>query len=199
MSADTASLARLHDIVVPDPVPWWPPAPGWLWLLGLALVLALAVLLAGFVRWQKRRYRREALADLARLELAAPRRPPGATLAALAELLKRSALTAYPRRDVAALTGPAWFAFLDRTGGTRFADGLGEALERANYLDRDPARDDGQIRELIREVGTWIRRHEPLPEAPGGAGEAGAEPPAADPGDGVATRVATRAATRVAP
>ena len=26
---DPAGLDRLHDIIVPSPVPFWPPAPGW--------------------------------------------------------------------------------------------------------------------------------------------------------------------------
>lgn len=183
MSADATSLERLHDIVVPAPVPWWPPAPGWLWLLGLVLVLTLVALLAWLVRWQKNRYRREALAELARLEAASAHVD---VLPALAELLKRSALTAYPRKDVAALTGRRWFAFLDCTGGTRFTAGLGEALERANYIDRNPARDDAQIRELVREVRTWVRHHGPLPTAADSEGGPGGEPPPAPSGDTVA-------------
>ena len=26
---DAGSLQNLNDIVVPEPVAWWPPAPGW--------------------------------------------------------------------------------------------------------------------------------------------------------------------------
>jgi hypothetical protein len=178
MGTDAASLDRLHDIVVPDPTPWWPPAPGWLWLAGMAAVLLVLALLAAFIRWQKNRYRREAFAELARLASAASPAGSGGLLPALGELLKRTALTAYPREDVATLTGPRWFAFLDSTGGTRFSAGLGEALERATYLARSEEQESARALELVREVRTWIRRHGPLRTVSGAAsGRDGASEP----------------------
>jgi Domain of unknown function (DUF4381) len=164
MSADPASLDRLHDIVVPDPTPWWPPAPGWLWLAGLVLALLTLATLAAFIRWQKNRYRREALAELERLAAAASPAASGGLSSALSELLKRTALTAYPREDVATLTGPRWFAFLDSTGGTTFSAGLGAAMERATYLASSAEPPYARDLELVREVRTWIRRHKPLPD-----------------------------------
>lgn len=166
MKADPASLDRLHDIVVPGPAPWWPPAPGWLWVLAVVAVLVLALLLRGIVHWQKNRYRREALAELARLEAAAASGPPwDDALAGLSELLKRTALTAYPREEVAALTGPPWFAFLDRSAGTRFAAGLGAVLEQSTYGERDPAWNAARTRELTTEVRAWIKQHGRVVEA----------------------------------
>ncbi len=53
------------------------------------------------------RYRREALAELARLSL-----DPAAQLAAVPPLLKRCALVAWPRERTAALSGPAWTGFV---------------------------------------------------------------------------------------
>lgn len=179
MNADPASLDRLHDIVVPPPVPWWPPAPGWLWLLGLVSLLAAMAALRWFAHRQRNRYRREALAELSRLEADAGDASKRATaLAGLSALLKRTALTAYGREPVAALTGAAWFAFLDRTGGTRFGDGLGRALEssvyRAGAADETVASDD-----LVGEIGRWIRAHGPLPETPE-PGQAAAQPTSVD-------------------
>ena len=86
----------------------------------------LVLVLRSLLHWQHNRYRREALAELARHEsaLVDPARRADA-LSAMAELLKRAALTAFPRGQVATLTGPAWFAFLDRTGRTAaFSAGL---------------------------------------------------------------------------
>jgi hypothetical protein len=122
------------------------------------------------VRWQRNRYRREALAALARIEAAIETGTAGGiarneTLPALAELLKRTALTACPREQVAALTGPAWFAFLDQTGGTAFSDGLGAALAQGTYLtgesDLTDASDDAAERaaEIAREIRRWIKQH----------------------------------------
>ena len=34
---DPGSLQNLNDIVVPGPVAWWPPAPGWYVLAAFAL------------------------------------------------------------------------------------------------------------------------------------------------------------------
>lgn len=155
MSDDPTSLDRLHDIVMAPPVPWWPPAPGWLWLLVIGLILVLAALAWGLIRWQANRYRREALAELSALA-----EGPAQNLTELSVLLKRTALTAFPRHRVAAATGPDWFAFLDRTGGTRFSGGLGAALEQSNYHVDDAAWSEARYRELIDEIRAWIRHHD---------------------------------------
>lgn len=41
MSTDAASLANLHDIVLPPSVSWWPLAWGW-YLLSALLLVGLA-------------------------------------------------------------------------------------------------------------------------------------------------------------
>jgi hypothetical protein len=160
MTTDAASLARLHDIVMPPAVPWWSPAPGWLWLLGFAVCFALALSARGFIHWQQNRYRREALAELAGLESPVT---DGAARAVVMEqmsvILKRTALTAYGREPVAALTGTDWFAFLDRTGGTRFGTGLGAAMENAIYRPGVGQAGPGNVAELAREIRRWIREH----------------------------------------
>lgn len=70
-------LDQLAPLIDPEPISWWPPAPGW-WLLGLALLLGLAALWRFRHRLVKRKprvrpepvldpQRQEALAELARL------------------------------------------------------------------------------------------------------------------------------------
>ena len=162
MNPDPASLDRLHDLVAPPPVPWWPPAPGWYYVVVLVFLIVLVLLVRGFIHWQRNRYRREALAEFAGQEkrLSDPTQRVAA-LAALSVLLKRTALTAYSRGEVAALTGPAWFAFLDRTGRTTaFVRGEGAKLEGAAY---DPAGatklNEAEARVLTQRVKHWLKHH----------------------------------------
>ncbi len=164
MNTDATSLDRLHDIIMPAPVPWWPLAPGWYWVLGLMVVMLLAALITGLIRWQHNRYRREALAELARHEMAlqnAELRSPA--LLSLAELLKRTAVTAFPREDVATLTGPKWFAFLDYTArGSRFRDALGTMLENAIYDPRTvDTLDPQRLHSVVEAIRHWIKFHDP--------------------------------------
>ena len=164
MNASAVSLDRLHDIIVPAPAPWWPPAPGWYWVLGLMVVMLLAALITGLIRWQHNRYRREALAALARQEMAlktAEWRNPA--LLGLAEILKRTAVTAFPREHVATLTGPKWFEFLDHTAsGSRFRDALGPMLENAVYdLRTACALDPQKLYSLVEAIRHWIQHHDP--------------------------------------
>lgn len=209
MSADPTGLDKLHDILVPPPVPWWPPAPGWYWILGLAAVIGAVLLWRAVARWQRNRYRREALAELAQIEARIETRidaridaniptqldarilardaqaraktpdalSPDAALAAMAVLLKRTALTAYAREQVASLTGPAWFAFLDNTGGTRFSDGLGAALARANYHCDSGSGERAAsecIADVANEIRRWIAQHRAYDQT--SATEPGSEP-----------------------
>jgi hypothetical protein len=163
MNPDPTSLDRLHDLVAPPPVPWWPPAPGWIWVLSALAAALLIAALRGFIRWQHHRYRREALAELTRQQTAIsdPDQRVKA-VAALAELLKRTALSAFPREQVAALTGARWLAFLDRTGATTgFSSATGALLENAAYDPRRAATlDEAQAREAVELTRHWIVHHQ---------------------------------------
>ncbi len=129
-------LAQLRDWHLPDPIQWWPPAPGW-WI-SAAVLLAVLSWVAG-VRWRRHRRlgaaARSALRELAALRAAV--QTDGDTrafVAALSRLLRRLALARFPREQVAGLTGDAWLNFLDVTGGgDGFRRGPGRALADLAY------------------------------------------------------------------
>lgn len=145
-------LGQLRGLTAPPPVSMFPAT--WAWAIA-ALVLAALLALAA-VAWLRHRrgtaYRRAALAELRALEPALTAGDAGA-LARLATLLRRTALAAYPRRDVAALTGAEWLAFLARTGAD-FGP-AGPALAAAPY--RAPPPFDGAA--LAEAARRWIRTH----------------------------------------
>lgn len=151
MSEDPADLSRLADIVVPPPVPWWPPAAGW-WILGAGLVIALALLAGMALRHHRRNaYRRAALAELDAIGAVAD----AAGAAAVSAILKRTALVAYPRAEVAGLTGDGWLAFLDRSAATAdFVAGPAAGLARA--VTGAPVGDGAAILAAARR---WVTHH----------------------------------------
>lgn len=160
-SAVVDPLAGLRPYRMPDPVGWWPPAPGW-WVLA-ALLLGLAVILL-LVLHRRRRCRaaaRAAEAELARLR-ALGNAAEGAdeALRGLSRLLRRYALVVYPREQVAGLSGADWLDFLDAHGGDgRFGAGPGRALAQAPYQPPSQPPPQTELRTLIDLVGDWIRRN----------------------------------------
>jgi len=149
-------------VVAPPSVPWWPPAPGWYWVMSFAAIGLLVLALRALSRWQKNRYRRGALLELrgigARLddsETAAP------ALADLAALLRRTALSAWPREAVASLTGAEWLDFLNHSGNTdAFTKAPGSLLARASFdLGIAQSVEESQRRELMALVRRWIADH----------------------------------------
>jgi len=157
MAPSMDPLADLRGYHLPDPVSWWPPAPGW-WLLA---ILGL-VLITVTVFWLVRRYRRGAAARAARAELGAlcdefaSRGDPTAFARGLSRLLRRFALVSFPLGRVAGLIGDDWLAFLDTHGGDgRFRDGPGRLLIEAPYR---PAADlpVDALADLARD---WIARN----------------------------------------
>jgi hypothetical protein len=125
----------LRDIHLPDPVLWWPPAPGW-WLL-LALTIGAGLIIwywrsSGFAR---RQLYRQALAELDRIESRfGQQHSEREVLESLSVLLRRIAVNRYPRTQVASLTGNRWLQFLDSAIGTaEFSQGSGRTLAEAPY------------------------------------------------------------------
>ncbi|WP_421999197.1 DUF4381 domain-containing protein [Reyranella sp.] len=143
---DPADLANLRDLALPPDVSLWPPAPGW-WVLAAALLaLVLLVVLAGVQRYWRNAYRREALRMLA-----------DAAASDISAVLKRAALVAWPRAEVAPLSGEAWLAFLDRSGRTTaFSSGPGRAIETLAFGGSATASEQDGARLAAR---AWLRDH----------------------------------------
>jgi hypothetical protein len=154
---DTGSLQNLNDIILPGPVPWWPLAPGWYALF--AILAVVLVYLSG--RWwnarSRNRYRRQALAELAVIRHS----QTTDALQQLPSLVKRAALAAWPREQVASLNGAAWHRFLDESaGGDQFSAGAGATLDRLAYqsnLADGPSQEDRA--EVLEAAGFWLKNH----------------------------------------
>ena len=158
MEPDPASLSNLHDIVAPEPVSAWPPAAGW-WVVITLAVAWLAILVAHLAaRHHRNAYRRAGLTELARFKAG------GGGLTELSVLLKRVALAAWPREDVASLTGDAWLQFLDSTGGTKdFTSGAGSALGKAATMEN--AIPEESLPSLLACCRRWVAEHVSPPPA----------------------------------
>ncbi len=139
-------LDRLAEPPTPPPVSLAPQTAGWI-VLAVLLVLAIAWFAwRALRRWRANAYRRAALGELA---------AAGDDPAAIAAILRRTALAAWPREQVAALTGQDWLRFLDRTGGGGFAEGPGSLLLTAPYRAHQVPSDPGLKDLAVR----WVRRH----------------------------------------
>jgi hypothetical protein len=142
-------INQLADVPEPEAVSMVPQTAGW---AVVAAVLLMCLAFWGWQRWkvyQANAYRREALKAL----------EAGADdAAAISEILKRAALTAYGRRRVAALSGAEWLAFLDVTNGgpeEDFQRGAGRVLGAVAYRAQ-PISAEQDLRDLAQQ---WIRRH----------------------------------------
>ena len=138
-------LAMLEPVPEPEPVSLTPQTEAWAWL-GAAMVVILCLIASRLrARRAAEAYRRQALREIA---------AEGVDAAELARIVRRAALAAFPREQVASLHGEKWLAFLDETiGGRVFRDGAGRALATAPY------RGDEADPELARVAEDWIRRH----------------------------------------
>jgi hypothetical protein len=149
------AIKGISEVLAPAAISWLPAAPGWRWL-GLALLL-----LAGWrawlalKKWHRNRYRREALQQLDKLA----REQGDSLLQALSALLKATALQAYPRTEVAGLSGSRWLAWLeDKCEGAAFSPGSAKLLAEAVYRGPGNAA-AGDYRQLLLEARHWILSH----------------------------------------
>lgn len=146
MKMDATSLERLHDIVLPPPVPWWPLAPGWYVVFILFALTAVWLSWRFWQRWKRQAYRREALRQLAGLQ----------DITSIAELLRRTALAVAPRAVVATKTGDAWVEWLAEQSPDTMSVEVHQMLTFGVYGRPVKEKDVSLLRGY---AARWISRH----------------------------------------
>ncbi len=170
-------LAGLRDIHLPEAIGWWPPAPGWWFLLGLSMLLIAATY--WWLRWRKIQKNKPVVfsnADsiqAALLELDAITQDSDTsvrqTVSEISQLLRRCAVqlshcnadargasNTNATASVAGLTGKAWLAWLDqRWDRNDFTQGSGQILIDAPYRQNI---ESDVLHELIRISRAWLEQ-----------------------------------------
>lgn len=132
----------LRDIHTPDPISWWPPAPGW-WMLAVLLLLGVAAIWA-YIRYRHRRRALYALQD--RIQVLASELDQADINQQLSILLRRACISFFPRAEVASLTGDDWLNFLNQHTRNAFNEQHAALLTESIYqqssnIDRESLRD----------------------------------------------------------
>lgn len=151
----SSELDKLHDIIVPEPILLWPATPGWLILLALIISIVIPLLVVARKSYLAARYRREALSELKAIRQIENSQQQMQQLLAL---LKRTALSAYPRDQVASLTGLAWWDFLSRQSGldlsSRFLQNEMLTVYNPEFI---PSKESTE--RVFIMVNNWIKQH----------------------------------------
>ena len=140
-------IAQLVPPPEPPAISMWPATPLAKGLCALLLLLLMFFIWRQIQRYRANAYRRAALSEL---------QQSGSDPAQIAEILRRTALVAYPRAKVAALTGDDWLQFLNQHyPGSAFKGEVGRALLLGPY--RKGASE--QSGALAKAAQDWIHQH----------------------------------------
>lgn len=164
MTAATApSIDQLQELALPAPAAsYLPQTWGWLALLLVLASIAAICLVLRWRRWQRDRYRREALARLDSLTQSLGQRERRLqALRELPELLKRVALSMPGAPPVARLGGAQWQAFLVEHATLPVPDGFAARLATFAYApeERLAALNDAEVEATLATCRQWIETH----------------------------------------
>ena len=143
----------LKDIHLPEAIGWWPPAVGW-WILAVLIPVMLVLLIVLYKRITRKTAIKDAKKILNEIKL-----DPGLDdyqkLCQLSVLMRRTAISHYPRTEVASLTSKEWLLFLQRPmQDKRFTEGVGKLLTEAPYMK---SADNVPIKELTDLCEDWLK------------------------------------------
>ncbi|MGB0936533.1 MAG: DUF4381 domain-containing protein [Colwellia sp.] len=147
------ALDTLHEISVPADISWFPQTLGWQLLLLAFLCYLLFKLFKRYQRYMNNAYRRAALKELC-LNTEEPQ-----DYARLSKVLRKTALYAFDRTQIAPLVGADWELWLDKQAKNsdfsgRFSGLLGQ-LTYAPATDISPEK----LSAFKAHVISWVKNH----------------------------------------
>lgn len=147
----------LRDIHWPDPVSWWPPAPGW-WLLGLLILLVLLSSAWAIRVMLKPSVSREAKQHLQRITSEwLDTQHHEQYLQQLSRLLRQIGMTYLGRAEVAGLHGNDWWQRLNQLSRqAELQPPLTSLLAEQQYR-RDLSLDPAQVEAINLQLQRWLK------------------------------------------
>ena len=150
-----ASLDNLHDIIVPEAIGFFPPAPGWYVVALLLLALLFHFSIGFYKRHKKSLYRREAIEELGSYEAQGEDKEKTLHLLTLA---KRVAIAAYGREEIAKLSGESWWDFMEKHSKAIISKELRVSVNSLLY-DKSYAYNTADYKEIEKFVQSWVKTH----------------------------------------
>ena len=154
-------VLNLRDIHLPDPISWWPVAPGW-WIILASSLLVIVIIFISRNIYIKRQLNRDIKAELEHIKQQYQQTKNKSQLAkSLSILLRRANISYYPKTDIAGLIGSEWLMYLDNTcssssANKRFQSDTGKILLSAPYLP-DNTNLDFDAKKLISLCESWLQ------------------------------------------
>ena len=148
-----ASLDNLHDIIVPEAVGFFPPAPGWYTVGLLCLALLFHFMVKRYKQYKKSEYKREALKELLTYEKSSKE-----NVVALLTLAKRVGIAAFGRHEIVKLSDDSWWDFMEQHSKTKVDSQLRVALSKLLY-DASYTWDNTLYEKTSTFVTVWIKTH----------------------------------------
>lgn len=146
-------LSQLIELSPPQAISWYPQTLGWYLVLAIITSLLIYRLYQSYRQYLANAYRRAAFSELEQLTIKLHSHN------LLPTLLRRTALYAYPRQEVASLTGREWEAWLDdQCPHCHFSTTHQGQLERLAY-EQSNSLSDEQLQSLHNAIANWIKRH----------------------------------------
>ncbi|WP_419419667.1 DUF4381 domain-containing protein [Legionella sp. D16C41] len=149
-------LAKLHDIHLPNPIGWWPLAPGWYILIGLIIIIVSLLITIAYRYYKYGRAKRQAYQLLAKYEQDyLQNSDTSTTCAKVSELLRRVALAYFPRQEVASLQGEAWINFLNNSSKDINFNAVRQYLLEMPYQNQSQK---ANLKPLFTRAYAWIKQ-----------------------------------------
>ncbi|UQB42211.1 DUF4381 domain-containing protein [Thiomicrospira microaerophila] len=147
-------LDLLEDIIVPEPIGWWPLASSVWVTLFILLGVLIGLVWYFWQRHKKAAYRRYAIDQLTGLS----QLDDTSLLNQLNALLKQVAMTTYGRASCSGLNHQAWLRFLHQKASFVEQPKALEKLEQ-RYQAQPPALSSQEREALIYFAKRWIQEH----------------------------------------
>lgn len=159
-------ILNLRDIHLPEPISWWPIAPGW-WIIFASILFIIVVIFISRKIYISKQLKRDIKHELENIKQQFQQTQNKSQLAkSLSILLRRASISYYPNADIAGLTGENWLSYLDDSNNNssakhRFQSDTGKVLLSAPYLPDDILSTRGGLdfdaQTLILLCDSWLQ------------------------------------------